>query len=72
MPTPSWPGMNGGEGLIGQSPFAAWMSVWHRPHASTLTRTCPGTEFRHRDLLDGQRAAEVVDDRGTVGGGCSL
>ena len=23
MPTPSWPGMNGGEGLIGQSPFAA-------------------------------------------------
>jgi hypothetical protein len=34
-------GMNGGEGLIGQSPCAAWMSVWQRPHASTFTRTCP-------------------------------
>src|ERR1039458_2496045 len=30
------------------------------------------TELRHRDLLDGQRAAEVVDDRGAVGGGCYL
>ena len=27
MPTPSWPGMNGGDGLIGHSPRAAWMSV---------------------------------------------
>ena len=27
MPTPSWPGMNGGVGLTGQSPCAAWISV---------------------------------------------
>src|SRR3954454_21304387 len=33
--------MNGGVGLTGQSPWAAWMSVWHRPQASILTRTCP-------------------------------
>src|SRR5512132_1115428 len=43
MPTPSCPGINGGDGLAGQSPCAAWMSVWHRPVASTLTRTCPGS-----------------------------
>ena len=30
------------------------------------------TELWHRDLLDGQWAAEVVDDHGTVGSGCSL
>src|SRR5450755_1444610 len=35
---PSWPGTNGGMGLIGQSPRAAWMSVWHRPEVSILTR----------------------------------
>jgi len=39
MPTPSWPGMNGGVGLTGQSPRQAWMSVWHRPDASMRTRT---------------------------------
>ena len=41
IPTPSCPGTNGGEGLTGQSPCAAWMSVWQRPDASTLTRTWP-------------------------------
>src|SRR4029450_4132119 len=34
--------MKGGVGLTGQSPCAAWMSVWHRPAVSTLTRTSPG------------------------------
>src|SRR6478672_11594090 len=34
--------MNGGVGLTGQSPCAAWMSVWHRPAVSTLTSTSPG------------------------------
>src|SRR5664279_5189574 len=34
--------MNGGVGLTGQSPCAAWMSVWHRPEVSTLTSTSPG------------------------------
>ena len=28
--------------LTGQSPRAAWMSVWHSPLASILTSTCPG------------------------------
>ena len=41
MPTPSCPGMNGGDGLTGQSPCAAWMSVWHKPEASMRTSTCP-------------------------------
>jgi hypothetical protein len=41
IPTPSWPGTNGGVGLTGQSPFAACMSVWHSPEASILTSTCP-------------------------------
>src|SRR5215472_17191389 len=41
MPTPSWPGTNGGVGLTGQSPFAACMSVWHRPEASIFTRIWP-------------------------------
>src|ERR1700733_3493316 len=42
MPTPSCPGMNGGFGLTGQSPAAAWMSVWHSPEVCIRTSTCPG------------------------------
>src|SRR5947209_2242113 len=34
--------MNGGFGLTGQSPFAAWRSVWHTPFAITLISTSPG------------------------------
>src|SRR5262245_50461364 len=34
--------MNGRGGLIGQSPRAEWMSVWHSPLASTRTSTWPG------------------------------
>src|SRR5689334_13477389 len=41
VPTPSWPGTSGIFGLTGQSPRAAWMSVWHRPDASIWTTTCP-------------------------------
>src|SRR5450755_124967 len=41
MPTPSCPGMNGGVGLTGQSPCAAWMSVWHSPDVCIRTRTWP-------------------------------
>jgi hypothetical protein len=44
IPTPSWPGINGSLGLTGQSPWAAWMSVWHSPAASTRTRTHLGVE----------------------------
>src|SRR5580692_4348915 len=42
MPTPSCPGVNGGFGLTGQSPAAAWMSVWHSPEACIRTSTWPG------------------------------
>jgi hypothetical protein len=35
--------MNGGFGFTGHSPRAAWMSVWHRPDVSILTRTCPAS-----------------------------
>ena len=38
---PSWPGVNGGVGFNGQSPFAACKSVWHTPQASVLTNICP-------------------------------
>jgi hypothetical protein len=38
-PMPSWPGTNGGVGLTGQSPCAAWMSVWQSPQACIWTRT---------------------------------
>src|SRR6476659_7913123 len=38
---PSWPGTNGSVGLTGQSPCAAWRSVWHTPQASVLTRIWP-------------------------------
>ena len=41
-PTPSWPGMKGGLGFTGQSPSAAWRSVWHTPVAAILTRIWPG------------------------------
>jgi len=39
--------MNGGRGFTGQSPCAAWMSVWQSPVVSTRTRiSCaPGTGF---------------------------
>jgi hypothetical protein len=33
--------MNGGDGLTGQSPLAAWMSVWQSPEVSTRTTTSP-------------------------------
>src|SRR6202046_1356198 len=42
MPTPSCPGMNGGCGFTGQSPAAAWMSVWHSPEVCIRTSTWPG------------------------------
>lgn len=29
--------------MIGQSPCAAWMSVWHSPEVSILTRISPGS-----------------------------
>ena len=71
MPTPSWPGTNGGDGFTGQSPWAAWMSVWQRPDASTARG--PGRLQRHgARLLDAKRLREVVDDRGAVGRGAEL
>ena len=39
---PSCPGTNGGDGLTGQSPCAAWMSVWQSPEVSTFTTISPG------------------------------
>src|ERR1700733_14687021 len=42
MPTPSCPGVNGGVGLTGQSPAAAWMSVWHSPEVCIRISTWPG------------------------------
>nr|WP_306747984.1 hypothetical protein [Saccharothrix yanglingensis] len=39
VPTPSWPGTNGGVGLTGQSPLAAWVSVWQMPDDSNRTST---------------------------------
>src|SRR6266508_3995645 len=34
--------MKGRFGLTGQSPCAAWMSVWHRPEVSIRTTISPG------------------------------
>jgi hypothetical protein len=34
--------MNGRLGFTGQSPVAAWRSVWQTPLASIFTSTCPG------------------------------
>ena len=42
LPAPSWPGMKGRPGFTGQSPRAAWMSVWQTPLAFTSTSTSPG------------------------------
>ena len=52
MPTPSWPGTNGGVGLTGQSPWAAWMSVWHSPLVSIRTSTWPGPGSGTGTVLD--------------------
>src|SRR5262245_50830473 len=41
-PTPSWPGTKGNFGFTGQSPSAAWRSVWQTPLATTFTNTWPG------------------------------
>ena len=64
MPTPSCPGMNGGEGLTGHSPRAAWMSVWHRPEVSMRTSTCsgPGSGLGTSSMLSGR--SKLVDDGG--------
>ena len=50
-----------GAGLTGQSPCAAWMSVWHRPDASIRTTTWPGPGSGIRPLLDDQGRAELAD-----------
>src|SRR5450432_1636862 len=56
--------MNGGDGLIGQSPFAAWRSVCQRPHASTFTRTCPdrasASRLARRSAGCRSRGADVI------------
>src|ERR1700689_4310526 len=41
--------MNGSVGFTGQSPSAAWRSVWHTPHASVLTTIWrgPGAGISH-------------------------
>ena len=64
-PTPSWPGMNGGDGLTGHSPRAAWMSVWHRPQVSMRTSTCSGPGSGLGELLDLQWVIEAADDGGS-------
>ena len=67
-PTPSWPGTNGGVGFTGQSPWAAWMSVWHRPEASTFTSTCPGPGSGVGRSSIARGLVEGVDDGGLHGG----
>src|SRR3984957_17171198 len=41
-PMPSWPGLNGGTGRTGQSPYAAWVSVGAQPLDAMRTSTSPG------------------------------
>ena len=45
----------GGTGLTGQSPCAAWRSVWHTPFAITLIRTspCPGVGIGTSSIFSG-------------------
>src|SRR5690625_1693827 len=69
VPTPSWPGMNGGVGLTGQSPLAACRSVWQTPLYSTLTRASNGPGVgRARSWISrgwpssGTTAARIVSD----------
>jgi hypothetical protein len=51
--------MNGAVGLTGQSPRAAWISVWHNPDASIRTNTCPapGTGTGTRRISSGAPSA---------------
>jgi len=64
IPTPSWPGISGTAGLIGQSPCAAWMSVWQRPQASIRTSTWPslGSGLGTSSMVSGW--VEVMNDGG--------
>src|SRR4030095_11921691 len=65
-PTPSWPGMNGGLGLTGQSPSAACKSVWQTPLAAILTRIWPacglgtGTSSMTRGCLNFRTTAAFM------------
>ena len=68
MPTPSCPGTNGGVGLTGQSPWAAWMSVWQSPQASMRTSTWPGPGLGDGSVLELEGLGEVGDDGGFHGG----
>src|SRR4051794_21304341 len=76
MPTPSCPGVKGGEGLTGQSPCAAWMSVWQRPDASSLTTISPvpATGLGSSSIVSGSvklcttAARMVVDSTGSASG----
>ena len=66
-------GMNGGDGLTGQSPCAAWMSVWQSPDASILTTTspAPGIGMGFSSIVSGSSkpwttAAFIVPVTGSV------
>ena len=67
MPTPSWPGMNGGVGLTGQSPCAAWMSVWQRPGRLDPDPDLARLELEAWHVLDDERLVEAVHHRRAVG-----
>jgi hypothetical protein len=49
--------MKGSGGLAGQSPSAAWRSVWQTPVAITLTRTSPcfGVGIGTSSMVNGLR-----------------
>ena len=56
--------MDGGDGLTGQSPWAAWMSLWQRPEVWIPDDDLALTGDWLGNLLDDEQPREVLDDRG--------
>jgi len=55
--------MNGGAGFTGQSPFAAFIWVWHRPDASILTSTWT-PQLGDRPVASYKRWLKTLPDNG--------
>src|ERR1700677_2424684 len=62
-PMPSWPGINGSVGFSGQSPRAAWRSVWQTP-GFRLDQDLAGAWNGDIPLLKNQGLSEFFDDGG--------
>ena len=70
MPTPSWPGMNGGVGLTGQSPLRSVDVGVAQPGRLDTNEDLVDGRLRDRAVLDLERLTELRDNGGFHDNSC--